>query len=74
MLRIRRSAGGASAGSYRTEATLGEDEIVAGAREDLAAALRARMAELSALGIVAVLLTAAPLLASCTAGLVFGWR
>ena len=74
VLRIRRGAGGASAGSYRSEATLGEDEIVAGAREDLAAGQRSRMAALSALGIVAVLLTAAPLLASCTAGLVFGWR
>ena len=36
--------------------------------------LRARMAGLDALGLVAVLLTAAPLLASWTAGLVFGGR
>jgi hypothetical protein len=72
VLRIRRGASGAVAGAYRSEGARSEDEIVAGSREDLAAALRARMAGLSALGIAAVLLTAAPLLASWSAGLIFG--
>ncbi|MEO5730218.1 MAG: hypothetical protein ABI134_09205 [Byssovorax sp.] len=74
VLLVRRGAGAAVTGGYRSEGTLGEDEIVAGAREDLAAPLRARMAALSALGIASALLTTAPLLASWTAGLVFGWR
>ena len=62
----------ATAGAYRSEGALGGDEIVAGASEDLARARSSRMAALSALGIVAVLLTPATLLASWTAGLVFG--
>lgn len=74
VLLVRRGASAAATGGYRSAGTRGDDEIVAGAREDLAWALRSRMAALSALGLASALLTTAPLLASWTAGLVFGWR
>lgn len=72
VLLMRQGTSGGPAGAYRTEGTRSGDEIVAGTRRDLVAGLRARMAGLDALGLVAVLLTAAPLLASWTVGLVFG--
>jgi hypothetical protein len=63
-------AGGA-AGAYRSEGASGGEEIVAGARETIVAGLRSQMKDLDALGFAAVLITAAPLVASWTTGLLF---
>ena len=69
---IGRGVGGGSAtGAYRSEGAQNGEEIVAGAREDLAAALRHRLSDLDALSLVTVAITASPLLAAWSARLVF---
>lgn len=67
---IGRGVGGRK-GAYRSEGAHGGDEIVAGARADLAAGLRRRTHELDALGFVTVAITVGPLLAAWSSGLVF---
>lgn len=71
VLLLGRGGRGGAAGAYRSEGAAGGDEIVAGAREDIVQALRSRMRDLDAVGIVAVVLTAAPLLAAWSSGLLF---
>lgn len=73
VLLVGRGTGGGAAGAYRADGQLGGSALVAGERDDLRAALRARLAGLDALGLVAVLLTAAPLVASWTSGLLLSW-
>jgi len=73
VLLVRRSAAGGAAGAYRSEGPLGRDEMVAGARGDLVSNLRDRLAGLDALGITAVLLTSAPLVAAWASGLLLSW-
>jgi hypothetical protein len=62
---------GGGAAAYRSEGTSGGEEIVAGERGVLVAALRSQMKDLDALGFAAVMLSAAPLVASWSAGLLF---
>jgi hypothetical protein len=66
------SAGiGGGAAGYRSGGTSGGEEIAAGERGVLVAALRSQMKDLDALGFAAVTLSAAPLVASWSAGLLF---
>jgi hypothetical protein len=71
VLLLGSGATGGAAGAYRSEGASGGEEIVAGARETIVAALRSRMKDLDALGLAAVVITAAPLLAAWTTGLLF---
>lgn len=57
---------GSAGGAYRGEGSLGQGEILAGARDDLLFAVRGRIAVLDAFALTALLLTAAPLVtAAC---------